>query len=125
MEQLRFAVLGPVRAWRGAVEVDLGPPQQRAVLAALLLAEGTQVSMGELIDAVWGTRAPVSAAGTLRTYVHRLRKVLGPVGESVSSVLQSLGRGYRLHIGQVRTTSTSACSTGCSPEPSTPMTPAI
>ncbi|MFC9077802.1 BTAD domain-containing putative transcriptional regulator [Streptomyces sp. NPDC057062] len=100
MEQLRFAVLGPVRAWRGAVEVDLGPPQQRAVLAALLLAEGTQVSMGELIDAVWGTRAPVSAAGTLRTYVHRLRKVLGPVGESVSSVLQSLGRGYRLHIGQ-------------------------
>ncbi|MFD5571735.1 AfsR/SARP family transcriptional regulator [Streptomyces cadmiisoli] len=97
-EQLRFSVLGPVRAWRGADEVDLGSPQQRSVLAVLLLAEGAQVSLSELIDAVWGTRAPASASGTLRTYVHRLRKVLDPSGEAASSVLRSVGRGYQLTV---------------------------
>ncbi|MDX2816862.1 BTAD domain-containing putative transcriptional regulator [Streptomyces sp. PA03-5A] len=97
-DQLRYAVLGPVRAWRGADEVDLGPPQQRAVLAALLLADGAQVSAGELIDAVWGTRAPASALGTLRTYVHRLRRALDPGGEGASSTIQSVGRGYQLRM---------------------------
>lgn len=98
-ETLRFAVLGPVRAWRGTDEVDLGSPQQRTVLAALLLAEGAQVSAGELIDAVWGMRAPASAAGTLRTYVHHLRKALASAGETVP-VIQSVGRGYQLHVSR-------------------------
>ncbi|MFJ9007935.1 AfsR/SARP family transcriptional regulator [Streptomyces canus] len=95
-ERLRFAVLGPVRAWRGADEIELGPPQQRAVLAALLLAEGAQVSTDSLVDAVWGTRAPATAVGTLRTYVHRLRKVLEPGGDTASSVIRSMGDGYRI-----------------------------
>jgi hypothetical protein len=35
---LRFTIFGPVRAWRGGVELDLGPPGQRALLALLLAA---------------------------------------------------------------------------------------
>ncbi|MFD8720208.1 BTAD domain-containing putative transcriptional regulator [Streptomyces sp. NPDC059629] len=98
MEQLRFAVLGPVRAWRGSQEVELGPPQQRAVLAVLLLAEGSQVLASGLIDAVWGDAAPASAAGVLRTYVHRLRRALEPDGETASSVIRSTGDGYQLWV---------------------------
>ncbi|HVV23790.1 MAG TPA: AfsR/SARP family transcriptional regulator, partial [Pseudonocardiaceae bacterium] len=60
-ERLWFSLLGPVRAWRGPDEVDLGSPQQRAALAALLLREGAQASVDELIDAVWGEDAPRSA----------------------------------------------------------------
>ncbi|MFJ2885473.1 AfsR/SARP family transcriptional regulator [Streptomyces sp. NPDC087305] len=93
---LRFAVLGPVRAWRGAHEIELGPPQQRAVLAVLLLAEGSQVLSSGLIAALWGTSTPVSAPGVLRTYVHRLRKALEPSGETAKSVLCSTGDGYQL-----------------------------
>ena len=33
----RFGVLGPLRVWRGESVVDLGPLQQRVVLAVLLL----------------------------------------------------------------------------------------
>ncbi|WP_328686119.1 AfsR/SARP family transcriptional regulator [Streptomyces sp. NBC_00343] len=95
---LRFAVLGPVRAWRGSDEIDLGPPQQRAVLAVLLLAEGSQVLSSGLVAAVWGTRTPRSAPGVLRTYVHRLRKALEPTGETAKSVLRSTGDGYQLRI---------------------------
>ncbi|MET7478635.1 BTAD domain-containing putative transcriptional regulator [Streptomyces sp. NPDC005648] len=96
--RLRFSVLGPVRAWRGEDEIELGAPQQRAVLAALLLAEGSQVSASGLIDAVWGARAPASAPGILRTYVHRLRRALEPAGNTSSSVLRSKGDGYQLRV---------------------------
>ena len=95
MAHERFAVLGPVRAWRGDTELDLGQPQQRAVLAALLLREGAQVGLGDLVDGVWGDQAPASAARLIRVYVHRLRSVLGRAGPGVIS---SVGGGYMLDV---------------------------
>ncbi|WP_329538426.1 hypothetical protein OG568_60275 (plasmid) [Streptomyces sp. NBC_01450] len=50
----KLSVLGPVRAWPGPEEAELGTPQQRTVLAALLLAESAQVRTVELVDTVWG-----------------------------------------------------------------------
>ncbi|MDO0927223.1 BTAD domain-containing putative transcriptional regulator [Streptomyces sp. TG1A-8] len=75
---LRFGVLGPVRAWRGGESLNTGSPQQRALLAALLLREGRTATAAELIDALWGTEAPSQALAAVRTYASRLRKVLGP-----------------------------------------------
>ncbi|MFD7712938.1 BTAD domain-containing putative transcriptional regulator [Streptomyces sp. NPDC059786] len=97
-ERLRFAVLGPVSAWRDSEQIELGPPQQRAVLAVLLLAEGSQVSAGALVDAVWGTEAPASALAILRGYVHGLRKSLEPRGDVATSVIRSTGDGYQLRV---------------------------
>jgi len=101
---LRFAVLGPVRAWRGDTELDLGAPQQRAVLAVLLLAEGRQVSLGALVDALWGQEPPKAAAGTVRTYVSRLRHCLK--GQCLDAcepggrheMVESVGDGYALPL---------------------------
>ncbi|MFC0110818.1 AfsR/SARP family transcriptional regulator [Kibdelosporangium aridum] len=82
--ELRFEVLGPVRAWRGDTEVELGSPQQRAILAILLLHNGTAASPDQLIRATWGSEAPRAAIGMVRSYVSRLRSALGPVIESVA-----------------------------------------
>jgi DNA-binding SARP family transcriptional activator len=79
MPHLRFEILGPVRAWHHDTELDLGSPQQHAVLAILLLSAGRQVSMEILIDAIWGQAPPRAALGTVRTYVSRLRRCLDEV----------------------------------------------
>ncbi|MFI6462662.1 BTAD domain-containing putative transcriptional regulator [Streptomyces sp. NPDC050528] len=85
---LRFSVLGPVRAWRGPVSLPMGSPQQRALLAALLLREGRTATAGELIDALWGDDPPSQALAAVRTYASRLRKVLD------AGVLVSESGGY-------------------------------
>jgi DNA-binding SARP family transcriptional activator len=93
---LRFSVLGPVRAWRGADSLPTGSPQQRALLAALLLREGRTATAGELIDALWGEEPPSQALAAVRTYASRLRKVLAPdvlVSESGGYAIRSLGDG--------------------------------
>lgn len=98
--EVRFEVLGPMRGWHGDTELDLGSPQQRAVLAMLLLARGRHVSMDGLIDGLWGEHVPRSATGTIRTYVSRLRRILnlGADGQD-GELIRSIGDGYALAQG--------------------------
>ncbi|MGW0766669.1 AfsR/SARP family transcriptional regulator [Streptomyces sp. NPDC002676] len=93
---LRFSVLGPVRARRGEEALSTGSPQQRALLAALLLREGRTATAAELIDALWGTEPPSQALAALRTYASRLRKILDPgvlVSESGGYAVRGLREG--------------------------------
>ncbi|HET6857125.1 MAG TPA: BTAD domain-containing putative transcriptional regulator [Streptomyces sp.] len=87
---LRFGVLGPVRAWRGDELLNTGSPQQRALLAALLMREGRTATAAELIDALWGEDPPSQALAAVRTYASRLRKALDP------GVLVSESGGYAI-----------------------------
>jgi DNA-binding SARP family transcriptional activator len=97
---VKFEVLGPVRGWHGETELDLGSPQQRAVLAMLLLARGRQVSLDGLIDGLWGERMPQAATGTIRTYISRLRRVLHMDADGQRcEPIQSIGDGYVLRLG--------------------------
>ncbi|MFP8905583.1 AfsR/SARP family transcriptional regulator [Streptomyces atacamensis] len=91
--RLRFAVLGPVRAWRDGEPVGVGSPQQRALLAALLLRRGQTATAQELVDALWGEEPPQRALAALRTYASRLRKVLG------AEALISESGGYAIRLG--------------------------
>jgi DNA-binding SARP family transcriptional activator len=93
---LRFGVLGPVRAWHGEDPLATGSPQQRALLAALLLREGRTATASELIDALWGDDPPPRALAAVRTYASRLRKILSP------GVLVSESGGYALRLPDAR-----------------------
>ena len=91
---LEYGVLGPVSVSRDGCELDLGTPQQCAVLGMLLLAQGRALSVEQLVDGLWAAGAPVSAAATVRTYLSRLRGVLP--GDGRGSSIVSVRGGYRL-----------------------------
>src|ERR1700727_2525310 len=100
MPELRFELLGPVRARCDSTELDLGSPQQKAVLVMLLLAHGRHVAMDALIDALWGDRAPRTAASTVRNYVCRLRRCLQPEPSWPDhDAIKLVGDGYTLRLG--------------------------
>jgi ABC-type transport system substrate-binding protein/DNA-binding SARP family transcriptional activator/DNA-binding beta-propeller fold protein YncE len=76
------------------VPIALGGRRQKAVLAVLLLHANEFVSADRLVEEAWSGRPPPGAAGTLQTYISRLRRVLADTGAS----LTTLGEGYELRI---------------------------
>jgi DNA-binding SARP family transcriptional activator/tetratricopeptide (TPR) repeat protein len=97
---LRFQVLGPLRVWRQAEPVDLGPVQRRVVLAVLLLNANQPLGRQQLIDAVWGEAAPRWAVNLLQRDMSGLRRALEPerTERSAPSCLQWTDAGYRLDL---------------------------
>ncbi len=75
---LQFSVLGPVRAWRGQAELDLGPRQQRAVLALLLLRANQLATTDDLIELLWEHDPPSSAVNVIHKYIGVIRRLLEP-----------------------------------------------
>jgi DNA-binding SARP family transcriptional activator len=94
--KLYFSLLGHVRGWLDGRELDLGSPMQRLTLSVLLLNEGNFVSLDVLADALWADRVPHSARGIIRTYVHRLRRILD--ADDTDSVIKTRGSAYSLEV---------------------------
>src|SRR5260370_24028489 len=97
---LRIGVLGPLRVWRGETAVDLGPVQQRVVLAVLALQAGRAVGRQQVITAVWGDSASRHAVNVVQRHVSGLRQVLEPdrPGRAPSGLLNWTDVGYRLTL---------------------------
>lgn len=76
-----FGVLGAVEAKIGGRAVDLGHARQRYVLGVLLIEAGRPVPADQLIDRVWGEGTPQRVAGTLYSYLSRLRGALAGAAE--------------------------------------------
>ncbi|RKN37524.1 BTAD domain-containing putative transcriptional regulator [Streptomyces hoynatensis] len=78
---MEFQLLGPFQARHEGRRVLAGSrPQERCLLAVLLLDEGRVVPTERLIDLLWNGSPPASARGTVHTYVGRLRAALAPYG---------------------------------------------
>jgi DNA-binding SARP family transcriptional activator len=97
---VRFSLLGPVRAWRGPAELDLGPSQQRALLALLVIRANQLVSIDDIIDLLWGQHPPGSAINIIHKYIGSIRRLLEPGLEARASGrwLTRRSGAYRLAI---------------------------
>jgi DNA-binding SARP family transcriptional activator len=78
---VEFRLLGPVDARLDGRRVDLGHSRRLCVLVALLVDANTVVSPDQLVDRVWGERAPARAHQTLYSYLSRIRQALAGAGD--------------------------------------------
>lgn len=72
-----FTLLGPLSVRVDGDDLKISAPQQRVVLATLLLNPNRVVSIDRVARFLWGNTLPPSATATVRTYVMRLRRTLG------------------------------------------------
>jgi len=101
-EPVWFAVLGPLEVRRAGTELDLGRPQERALLALLLVRAGQPVALSEIIDVLWGHRPPDSAINVVRRHVGTLRRLLEPglAARAAGRWLVRSSGGYRLVVDE-------------------------
>jgi DNA-binding SARP family transcriptional activator len=87
-----LAVLGSLEVVRDGGQVRLGSPQQRRLLAVLVVHANDVVSSDRLLDVLWGDDPPASATHSLQTLLSRLRASLG------DGRLEPRPPGYRLRV---------------------------
>jgi predicted ATPase/DNA-binding SARP family transcriptional activator len=87
-------VLGPLEVVGEEGAVALSAPMHRRLLAALLVETGRSRSADVLVEALWGSALPASAAKLLQVYVSNLRGKLPPPIR-----IETRGAGYALELG--------------------------
>jgi DNA-binding SARP family transcriptional activator/tetratricopeptide (TPR) repeat protein len=97
---MEFRVLGPVEVWAGDHRLPLGGPKPRALVAALVLQANRVVSTEQLVEALWGGTAPMTARNTVQSHVVHLRRALeaGREPGATERLLVTRPSGYVLHI---------------------------
>jgi DNA-binding SARP family transcriptional activator len=97
---VRFEVLGPVRLWRSGLEREIGPRQQRLILALLLARAGQPVGISEIVELVWKQNPPDSAVNVVYRCVGALRRLIEPglPSRSAGRWLVHQASGYRLLV---------------------------
>jgi len=74
-------VLGAVELRAADQPQELGPPKQRAVLAALVVDAGRPVPVDTLVDRVWDEAPPAAARNALYAHIMRVRRLLARVAD--------------------------------------------
>src|SRR5215472_7593427 len=92
---VQVRLLGPVDVMVDGAPLAVPGLRRRAVLATLALRAGEIVGTDQLVDAVWGSSVPSTAANTLQSHVSYLRHVL-----PAKSVIVSRSPGYVLELGE-------------------------
>ncbi|MFF2848867.1 BTAD domain-containing putative transcriptional regulator [Streptomyces sp. NPDC058001] len=93
-------LLGPVELRAGGRAIDLGPPKQRAVLAALAMDSGQPVAVSVLVDRVWNESPPAGVRNALYAHITRIRRLLGKVttADGTPVKLERQAGGYLLDL---------------------------
>jgi len=91
-QELSIHALGSIRVTRDGIEQRLGGARQRRLLAVLLIHRDTVVPVDRVADVVFAGEPTEAAATTVRSYVARLRRVLG-------DIVVTRAPGYQLSLG--------------------------
>ncbi|MCZ6506323.1 MAG: BTAD domain-containing putative transcriptional regulator [Actinobacteria bacterium] len=96
---MEFRILGPIEVVDNGRSIDLGSPQQRGLLALLLIHANRVVTTDRILEELWGDDA-AGKENALWVYVSRLRSVFEPdrVDRGQSSVLLTRDHGYLLNV---------------------------
>jgi predicted ATPase/DNA-binding SARP family transcriptional activator len=90
---VRLHVFGGIAAYGPDGPIRLGGPQERMVLAILLIHRPESLTTERLADALWPDDPPPTAAKTIQVHITRLRAALGP------TAIERVADGYRLSSG--------------------------
>ncbi|WP_460443858.1 AfsR/SARP family transcriptional regulator, partial [Amycolatopsis cihanbeyliensis] len=94
-----FGILGPLALWTPAGEPARLPElKARALLADLLLHEGSPVPADRLVEDLWGERPPGNPSATLQNKVWQLRKALDAAVPGGRDLVVSGASGYLLRV---------------------------
>ena len=92
VRHMEFGILGPLVVSTDGRELPLAAPQQRTLLAVLLLHAGEPMSAARLIDALWGEQPPATAVKAVQVRISQLRKTLG------EGVIETHPLGLRVRV---------------------------
>lgn len=93
---MEFRILGPLEVVAGTGRLDLGGSRQQIVLAVLLLNSNHIVTMGRLIEAVYGEDLPPTARAQAQISVSSLRRVFATHGHE--GIITTRDNGYIIEV---------------------------
>lgn len=91
-----MTVLGELAVFGADGALDLGPPRQRSVLAALALHVNSPLTTQRIVTTVWDTAAPAYATNLVHKYVSGLRRALAGTTPRQGIRIDNDRTGYRL-----------------------------
>lgn len=94
---VKIRLLGPLEVKVDSVRATLSGPQQRALLATLVINAGRAISASDLIDELWPGKAYKVRANTLHAQMARLRKTL-TVNGTAAVEIHPRGGGYDVEV---------------------------
>ena len=97
---MEFRILGPLEVAVGAERLELGGPRQQVVLATLLLNAGSVVTVGQLLEAIYGEDLPPTARSQVQISISSLRRRFASQGHAAAISTQA--QGYVLQVGNGR-----------------------
>ena len=99
MAALAIGVLGELTVVRDGRAVVVTGPGRRALLGLLAANAGHVVTIGRIVEGLWGEAPPASAVKVVQTHVSQLRRALEPDRDGDWQVLVTRPSGYVLMAG--------------------------
>ncbi|GGK97835.1 SARP family transcriptional regulator [Planomonospora parontospora subsp. parontospora] len=94
--RVEFHILGPLEATLNGRRVDLGGTRQQTVLAVLLLDANRAVTVGRLMEAIYGDDPPTTSRAQIQICISTLRRLLASHGSP--DMISTQSQAYSVQV---------------------------